>query len=148
MLKQVLLIDFACFEPPESWKVSHEQLMHMMRAQNVFTEESLEFLSRMLTQSGCGPSTAWPPGITKCLKDQPADRSVDAARKESEVVIFDCVRNLLAKTKTSPQDIDILVINCSLFSPTPSLCSIVINEFKMRSDISSYNLSGMGCSAG
>ena len=60
--KQVLLIDFACFEPPESWKVSHDQLMQMMKAQNCFTEESLDFLSRMLQQSGCGPSTAWPPG--------------------------------------------------------------------------------------
>jgi 3-ketoacyl-CoA synthase len=47
-----------------------------------------------------------------------------------------------------PSEIDILVINCSLFSPTPSLCSMVINKFGLRSDVSSYNLSGMGCSAG
>ena len=60
--KQVFLVDFSCFEPPDSWKVSHEQLMQMMRAQDCFTEESLGFLSRMLQQSGCGPSTAWPPG--------------------------------------------------------------------------------------
>lgn len=55
---------------------------------------------------------------------------------------------MLRSTKTKPKNIDILVINCSLFSPTPSLCSMVINKFNMRSDISSYNLSGMGCSAG
>lgn len=65
-----------------------------------------------------------------------------------QTVIFDCVRNVLAQTNTKAKDINILVINCSLFSPTPSLCSMVINEFGMRSDISSYNLSGMGCSAG
>ena len=58
-------------------------------------------------------------------------------------MIYDCVRNVLAKTKVDPRKIDILVINCSLFSPTPSLCTMVINEFGMRSDISSYNLSGM-----
>jgi predicted naringenin-chalcone synthase len=61
--------------------------------------------------------------------------------------MFDCVERLLASTGVKPKDIDVLVINCSLFSPTPSLCSMVINKFKLRSDISAYNLSGMGCSA-
>lgn len=37
---------------------------------------------------------------------------------------------------------------CSLFSPTPSLCSMVSHKFSMRSDARTYNLSGMGCSAG
>lgn len=60
-----------------------------------------------------------------------------------QIVIYDCVRKVLKKTGVKAKDIDILVINCSLFSPTPSLCSMVINEFKMRSDIASYNLSGM-----
>ena len=62
--------------------------------------------------------------------------------------MFDSVRKVLAQTKTNPKDINILVVNCSLFSPTPSLCSMIINEFGMRADTSSYNLSGMGCSAG
>ncbi len=57
--------------------------------------------------------------------------------------MFDCVRKLLAKTNTKAKAVDFLVVNCSLFSPTPSLCSMVINEFGMRTDISSYNLSGM-----
>ena len=65
-----------------------------------------------------------------------------------QIVMFDSVRRVLEQTKTHPKDINILVINCSLFSPTPSLCSMVINEFGMRADCSSYNLSGMGCSAG
>ena len=64
----------------------------------------------------------------------------EAARSEAEEVIYPLVRDLLAKTNTNPADVDILVINCSLFSPTPSLCSMVVNEFKMRSDVSSYNL--------
>lgn len=60
-----------------------------------------------------------------------------------QIVISDCVRQVLQKTNTKPSDIDVLIINCSLFSPTPSLCAMVINEFNMRSDILSYNLSGM-----
>ena len=41
-----------------------------------------------------------------------------------------------------------LVVNCSLFNPTPSLSAMIINKFKMRTNIESYNLGGMGCSAG
>ena len=44
--------------------------------------------------------------------------------------------------------VHILIVNCSLFNPTPSLAAMIINHFKMRSNIISYNLSGMGCSAG
>jgi 3-ketoacyl-CoA synthase len=62
--------------------------------------------------------------------------------------MFDCVARVLAQTNTKAKDIDILVVNCSLFSPTPSLCSMIINHFNMRADVCSYNLSGMGCSAG
>lgn len=139
----VYLLDFSTFEPPEEWKVSPEKLIDIMKAQGCFTPESIEFMSKMLAHSGCGPSTAWPPGIVQCLKGFKADRSAEAARKESEVVINTCVRELLQKTRTNPKDIDVLVINCSLFSPTPSLCSMVINEFGLKSDISSYNLAGM-----
>lgn len=64
-----------------------------------------------------------------------------------QIVMFDCVKRLLESTKTKPKEIDILVVNCSLFSPTPSLCTMIINEFGLRPDVSSYNLSGMGCSA-
>ena len=40
------------------------------------------------------------------------------------------------------------MVNCSLFNPTPSLSAMIINHFKMKSNIVSYNLGGMGCSAG
>merc|ERR1712159_52913 len=73
---------------------------------------------------------------------------MDNARKESEIVLTGVVSDVLAKTKINPKEIDILIVNCSIFSPTPSLCAMVANKFKLRPDIDSYNLSGMGCSAG
>lgn len=147
--KPVYVLDFTTFEPPDEWKKSDVEIMQIMKNQGCFTQESLDFLERMLQQSGVGPKTAWPPGIIQCIEPGvSSDRSAEAARNESETVMYDVVGKLLKKTNTDPRDIDILVINCSLFSPTPSLCSMVINQFKMRSDVSSYNLSGMGCSAG
>ena len=44
--KPVYLIDFAVFEPPEDWKLSHDQLMEIRGKQGCFTEDSLYFLSR------------------------------------------------------------------------------------------------------
>eukprot|EP00602_Paraphysomonas_sp_CaronLab_P004423 CAMPEP_0185033972 /NCGR_PEP_ID=MMETSP1103-20130426/23431_1 /TAXON_ID=36769 /ORGANISM="Paraphysomonas bandaiensis, Strain Caron Lab Isolate" /LENGTH=398 /DNA_ID=CAMNT_0027570437 /DNA_START=446 /DNA_END=1643 /DNA_ORIENTATION=- len=123
--------DYAMYEKPE-----------------VLLEESLEFMKKLMSSSGVGPQTAWPPAITRCLEGLPLDNSAEAAREESRIVISDCVKNVLESTKTDPRDVDILIVNCSLFSPTPSLCAMIINEFNMRSDILSYNLSGMGCSAG
>ena len=41
--KPVYLLDFACFEPPESWRLSPEQLMFIMKAQGCFNEDSLAF---------------------------------------------------------------------------------------------------------
>jgi hypothetical protein len=46
------------------------------------------------------------------------------------------------------EQIDILVTNCSIYCPTPSLASLIINMYKMREDIQSYNLGGMGCAMG
>ncbi len=33
------------------------------------------------------------------------------------------------------QDIDILVTTCSIYCPTPSMASMVVNAFKLRKDV-------------
>jgi len=144
----VYLQSFATFKAPESWKVSHAQIIEMMRRQKCFTQDSIDFMERLIARSGTGQNTAWPPGIVQCLTDgKSTDRSIEASRKEAETVIFDVVEKALKKAQLEPKDIDVLVINCSLFSPTPSLCATVMTHFGMRCDILSYNLSGMGCGA-
>mmetsp|Transcript_22958 Transcript_22958/g.65046 ORF Transcript_22958/g.65046 Transcript_22958/m.65046 type:complete len:554 (+) Transcript_22958:123-1784(+) len=145
----IYVLSFATFKPPEDWKRSHDEIVEMMKRQRCFSEESLGFMRRILERSGTGQATAWPPGIIKSLQpDAPmADRSVAASRKEAETVIFDVVENALKKANVHPKEIDVLVINCSLFSPTPSLCAMVTSHFGMRQDVATFNLSGMGCSA-
>lgn len=63
--------------------------------------------------------------------------------------MFGVLDNLFANnTNVKPDDIGILVVNCSLFNPTPSLSAMIVNRYKLRSNIRSFNLGGMGCSAG
>ncbi len=57
-------------------------------------------------------------------------------------------KGLLAKTGLQPRDVDILVTTCSIFCPTPSMASMVVNHFKMRPDVQAYHLGGMGCANG
>jgi 3-ketoacyl-CoA synthase len=145
----IYLMSFATFKAPDDWKCSHDDIIEMMRRQDCFSQESLDFMARILERSGTGQATAWPPGIVRSLKDKTlkADRSMAASREEASIVLFDIVEQALKKANCHPKEIDVLIINCSLFSPTPSLCALVASKFDMRSDIKTYNLSGMGCSA-
>ncbi|KAI5056049.1 hypothetical protein GOP47_0029570 [Adiantum capillus-veneris] len=47
-----------------------------------------------------------------------------------------------------PHEIGVIVSNCSDFSPTPSMTNIIINKYKLPTDVKSFNLVGMGCSVG
>ena len=43
--------------------------------------------------------------------------------------------------------LDILLVSCSCFGPTPSLAAMVVNRFDMKESTLTYNLGGMGCSS-
>ena len=106
----------------------------------------------MLVRSETGQATHWPPGVTRLLRDgdgEPdgADESMSMAREEARTVIFGSLDALMRKTGVKAKEIDFLIINCSLFAPTPSLCAMVANEYGLRRDCRTYNLAGMGCSA-
>ncbi|GAM27218.1 hypothetical protein SAMD00019534_103930 [Acytostelium subglobosum LB1] len=141
--KPVYLVDFSVFQPDDKYKITHEFFVKHTEHVGWFDKDSIEFQKKLLYRTGLGNDTYFPPGITKPVPDT----SMESARQESDMVLSGCLDELFAKTKIRPQDIDILIVNCSLFNPTPSLAAMMINKYKMRHDILSYNLSGMGCSA-
>eukprot|EP00123_Amoebidium_parasiticum_P001307 comp12363_c0_seq1/m.7246 comp12363_c0_seq1/g.7246 ORF comp12363_c0_seq1/g.7246 comp12363_c0_seq1/m.7246 type:complete len:432 (-) comp12363_c0_seq1:444-1739(-) len=146
--RPVYLVDFSTFKAPDHWKVTQDELLLIMERQGCYEKGSLEFMRKILEKSGTSNHTAWPPNFTKCVKeDIKGDDSIEAAREESKAVIFGCIDDLIKKTGLQMKKVDFLIINCSLFSPTPSLCALVANHYTMKPDIQSYNLSGMGCSA-
>jgi len=145
----VYLVDFSVLRPPEDWRVNINKLEDIANFRfrgHKRTEELIDFMIRRIHKNAgvTSEGTYLPPGIT----DFTQEATMENARKESEVVMFTLVEDLLKKTGLRPKDIDILIVNCSLFNPTPSMTAMIVNKFKMRSNIQTYNLSGMGCSAG
>lgn len=142
--RSVYLVDFACYKPPVTCRVPFSTFMEHSRMILKDSPKSVDFQMRILERSGLGEETCLPPAIHYI----PPNPTMEDARGEAETVIFSSIENLMNKTGLKPKDIDILIVNCSLFSPTPSLSAMVINKYKLRSNIKSFNLSGMGCSAG
>lgn len=116
----------------------------MARKSGKFDEASLEFQKKILESSGIGDETYVPKSIMSPVKTA----TMKEGRAEASVMIFGALDELFAKTRIHPKDVGIIVVNCSIFNPTPSLSAMIINHYKMRGNILSFNLGGMGCSAG
>jgi 3-ketoacyl-CoA synthase len=142
--RPIYLVDFSCYKPEDARKCSRQVFMNRTSLTGTFTEENLEFQRKILERSGLGESTYLPEAVLRV----PPNPSMVEARKEAEMVVFGALDQLFEKTCLKPKDIGILIVNCSLFNPTPSLSAMVINHYKLRGNIISYNLGGMGCSAG
>ncbi len=139
----VYLVDFVTFKPPQTLRVTKD--LWMARNEEFkWSQEDLDFQMKLLDRSGLGDTTCFPPSIVH----PPAKLNIQTAREEAEQVMFGCLDELFQRHKLKPKDVDILIVNCSLFNPTPSLSAMIINRYKLREDIFSFNLSGMGCSAG
>lgn len=140
----VYLVDFSCLKPPDFCKVPFSSFLEHASMIGIFDKESIAFMAKILTSSGQSEETYLPPALHYI----PPRTAYRESIKEAEMVLFPVMDDLLNKTKTSPLDIDILIVNCSGFCPVPSLASTVVNKYGMRSDVKSFNISGMGCSAG
>ncbi|PKU72330.1 3-ketoacyl-CoA synthase 11-like [Dendrobium catenatum] len=142
--KPVYLVNFACYKPDEARKCPRQIFVDRSRLTGSFTDENLEFQKKILERSGLGETTYLP----EAVMNVPPNPSMAEARKEAETVMFGALDELFAKTNLKPKDVGILIVNCSLFNPTPSLSAMIVNHYKLRGNIVSYNLGGMGCSAG
>ncbi|XP_015384236.2 3-ketoacyl-CoA synthase 4 [Citrus sinensis] len=142
--RPVYLVDYSCYKPPHNLKASYDKFMEHSKLTGDFDESSLEFQRKILERSGLGEETYFP----EAMHAIPPKPSMAAAREEAEQVMYGALDNLFSNTNVNPKDIGILVVNCSLFNPTPSLSAMIVNKYRLRGNIRSYNLGGMGCSAG
>ena len=142
--KRIYMVDFACIKPDSASICTKQRSIETLESFGYFSKENLEFMKKVMDKSGLGEKTHVP----ESLLQDPPNLCLEEARKETETVIFGAIDELLAKSGVNANDIGILVVNCTVFNPTPSISAMVVNHYKMSEDILSYNLGGMGCSAG
>ncbi|XP_020148691.1 3-ketoacyl-CoA synthase 5 [Aegilops tauschii subsp. strangulata] len=147
--RAVYLIDYACFHSSSNRplaRIPMASFVEHTKHTPTIDDRSVRFMSRLLQRSGLGEETCLPAAHNYVPTHEYC--TLENARDEFELVVFSAIDDLLAKTGVAPDTIGTLVLNCSLFCPTPSLVDIIVNKYNLRSDIRSINLSGMGCSAG
>jgi len=147
-MQPVFLLDFAVYKAPDCFKAAMFEAYERNVELGLFPQDQAEFMLRVAERSGLGfNATYWPPAINPMVN--PILRNdMATAMVEAEMVMCGAVQELLDRTGIRPEQIDILVTTCSIFCPTPSLASMLVTKFGLRSDIQSYHLGGMGCSNG
>ncbi|KAI5074636.1 hypothetical protein GOP47_0010597 [Adiantum capillus-veneris] len=130
--------------PPPELMVPHSLFRGHSEKSGSFDTHSLHFQQKILERSGLGEQTYLP----RAMHVLPTQPTMTYACREAEDVMFGALNSLFDRTSIKPKDIGILIVNCSLFSPAPSLSAMVVNKYKLRGNVRSYTLGGMGCSAG
>ncbi|KAH6823526.1 3-ketoacyl-CoA synthase 4 [Perilla frutescens var. hirtella] len=142
--RPVFLLDYSCHRPGPDQKVPLRTFVDRLRLSGDYDEATVEFQRKILERSGLGDETYLP----EALLEIPPKPTMQSAREESEQALFGALDQMFSNTNVNPKDIGILVVNSSLFNPTPSLSAAIVNKYKLRGNIKSFNLGGMGCSAG
>nr|POE92150.1 3-ketoacyl-coa synthase 4 [Quercus suber] len=122
--RSIFLVDYSCYRPPSHLQFKFQRFMENSKLIGVFDESSLEFKRKIFERSGIGEETYAP----EALHFVPPRPSMAKAREEAEQVMFGALDNLFANTNVKAKDIGILLVNCSVFNPTPSLSAMIVNN--------------------
>ncbi|KAL9998355.1 putative very-long-chain 3-oxoacyl-CoA synthase [Helianthus debilis subsp. tardiflorus] len=138
------LLDYQLYKPSDDRKLPTEFSGDVIkRAKNLGLNE-YKFLLKAIVSSGIGEETYAPKMVFEGREENPTHHD---AIEEMEELFEYTIGRLLKRTGVSPTDIDVLVVNISMLACIPSLSSRIVNRYKMREDVKTYNLCGMGCSA-
>ena len=142
--KRVYLLDYSCFKPDKSWKLSYEMSEYFVIRSRRFTEENVDFMRTVFLKSGLGDETYVPLFVL----EEASGPSLTMAIREAKAGILSAVDSLLAKTGVPVSSIDVVVVTSSVLAPSPSLTAMIVNHCKLNPDVKTFNLSGMGCGGG
>ncbi|XP_030512317.1 3-ketoacyl-CoA synthase 19-like [Rhodamnia argentea] len=138
------MLGYECYKAPEDTKLTTDECVRVVLRNKNLNLEDYRFLLKTMARSGIGEDSYGPRLV---LDGHEEDPTLPDALLELDVVFQQTVSKVLASTGVAPPEIDILIVNVSLFSPAPSLTSRIVNHFKLRDDVKTFNLAGMGCSA-
>ena len=138
------MLAYECYKASDDRKLDTEACVRVVMRNKNLGLDQYRFLLQTMVNSGLGEETYGPRNVLAGREETP---TLEDAHSEMDEIMFDTLDKLFAKTGVSPSEIDILVVDVSLFSPAPSLTARIINRYKMRDNIKASSLSGMGCSA-
>ncbi|WJX74357.1 3-ketoacyl-CoA synthase 3 [Trifolium repens] len=142
--QQCYILNYQCYKPSDERKLGSERCGKIIGSNEDIGLNECKFFLKAIVNSGIGEETYAPRNF---IEGRAVNPTLQDGIEEMEELYHDSIAKLLNKSGISPSEIDVLVVNVSLFSAIPSLTSRIINHYKMREDIKAYNLAGMGCSA-
>ncbi|CAK7340634.1 unnamed protein product [Dovyalis caffra] len=119
--KNVYLVDFMCYKAPESQRFPISSFIEHEERLGKFNRKTVELQTKVIERSGIGNETYLPDGIHQL----PGDHTLNSTLEEVEMVLFTIVQDLFTKHKIDPKMIDIIITDCSLVCPIPSLATMV-----------------------
>ncbi|RWW17578.1 hypothetical protein GW17_00018486 [Ensete ventricosum] len=138
------LLDYVCYKPSDDRKLSTELCSDVIARNKRLSVSDYKFLLKVVVNSGISEETYGPRSIIEGREECPThDDCVD----EVDDCMHRTLDELFLRTGISPIDVDVLVVNVSMFAPSPSLTSRIVNRYRMREDVNTFSLAGMGCSA-
>lgn len=149
----VYMVDFAVYAPPDelriniqgcadqAWKWRHPD-------GELVSKDTHDFVRKVFEKSGIDTNGSYLPKNLHPQHTLDPKGGQDEGFAEARMVMGGALEELLRKTGLKATDIDVLIVTSSVFAPTPSTASMLINMFKMREDVQAYSLAGMGCGAG
>ncbi|WOL02985.1 hypothetical protein Cni_G11705 [Canna indica] len=140
----LLLLDYSCYKPDSDSRCSYELCEYFGRLSGRHSAESEAFMRAIYSKSGLGDETYAPPFLSR---SDNVEAKYECAIQEAEEGMFTSVQHLLAKTDVDPSCITVLIAACSMFTPSPSFTSMLVQRFNFPPSVKTFNLSGMGCSA-
>jgi len=144
----VYLADFSMFRGDDELLVDFPKTSQEALKWKCVNQEQRDFVWKIWSKSGINDrATFLPKNLQPQYTDEPKTDLYSAAA-EARLVYGQVIEEVLRKTGLKATDVDILVTNTSIYCPTPSIASMVINLFKMREDVQAYHLGGMGCAMG
>ncbi|GMJ09533.1 3-ketoacyl-CoA synthase 19 [Hibiscus trionum] len=138
------MLAYECFKATDDRKLDTESCVRVVMRNRNLGLEQYRFLLQTMVNSGLGEETYGPRNVLAGREETP---TLKDAYEEMDEIMSDTLDRLFLKTGVMPSDIDVLVVDVSLFSPAPSLTARIVNRYKMRDNIKTFSLSGMGCSA-
>ncbi|TKY67296.1 3-ketoacyl-CoA synthase 12 [Spatholobus suberectus] len=142
--RECYIIDYQCYKPSNDRMLGTEFCGQLIKRTENLGPSEYRFLLKAIVSSGIGEQTYAPRNVLEGREGSPTLRD---GIEEMEEFFDDSIARLLAKSKVSPSEIDVLVVNISMLAAVPSLSSRIVNRYRMRHDVKVYNLTGMGCSA-